>query len=211
MDLHVNSTNEVVDLRPAGAELQSKLSPTKPLTGNKETKARNKPFKSKAGTSDGLRITTVKAAEDRGEGWDDQVDERLGDWLGRSSPPPTSALSSPAASTSRSPSRSEVSEPPSPMFPNTQPLGASTLGPQYAHPDDVRPSSPISLLSSSSDEDGKSPQLAKSRKRGVGDSPSNTAPFRRRRDSRAEGGLSAHNSSAWGWERRYEAASVESR
>ncbi|ORY26864.1 hypothetical protein BCR39DRAFT_560295 [Naematelia encephala] len=125
LDLHVNSME---------------TSPEAPDLGKKS--------KGKASTTPaGLRrMTSVKAAEQRGETWHEEVDERVGKLFGKS---PKKA--SPSPSQSQRPR--QISPPISPVsaFQSTQPLGRSELAAIYTR------QAESSLSPSGSPEDLRSP------------------------------------------------------
>lgn len=85
------------------------------------------------GALDGLIVTTVKGAEQKGESWDEEVESRLKMMFGTPSSPDAYNYD---ATTLHSPSRlsSNKSCPPSPttLFSATQPLGESSLAAEYS-------------------------------------------------------------------------------
>ncbi|ORX34397.1 hypothetical protein BD324DRAFT_657762 [Kockovaella imperatae] len=132
LDLHVNALPENVDDRriiPGENVTISSL----PGWGN-PTKATKAKSKTKNGPSLGLNITTVQAAQDRGDGWDDQVGDRVKELIGLSSP----------SSTTGQPEDPTPTPAFSSQFPSTQPMGESSLAARYRR-------SPSSNLDSASD------------------------------------------------------------
>jgi hypothetical protein len=140
-----------------------------------------------------LNITTVRAAEERGETWDDEIDQRMAEFLGVPS----------------SPARSDQMpmSPTSPALPSTQPLGESGLGSTFARdrtwaspsvpPDDPDPVTPPSPVAHLSDDD--LPIIPASQKSPIASrspSPVNSSPFRGRRGLRADGDSSDEFDSA---------------
>jgi len=189
IDYHVRAIGESTSTEDASSRLH----------GSKPPKTGKKPkLKPKTGpVSLGLRVVTVKSADER-ENWDDQVDEKVAEFLGHPSP-----------SSVRSGNKSLP--PSSPGFPPTQPLGASELAGDYLHPDRVdspppqTPNSPAAQNAFLLD-DGAMDMPPSSQGRGsVWAEEDDTEgigagdPFPQWGDSRADGTLSRKKRSAGAW------------
>ena len=145
----------------------------------------------------GLRkVVSVKPPEDRGDHWDEEVDLRLGEILGRRDQRRSSVL----RDTSVSPQpRTTLSPASSPFLPSTQPMGDSCLASAYTR---ARPSSSsgtglgsdsASMVADSEDEENSPPMPpSKQRRASVSSDDGDTEesrPFRRGGGSRADGDL----------------------
>ncbi|KAK8846749.1 hypothetical protein IAR55_005836 [Kwoniella newhampshirensis] len=135
LDLHVRSAS-------ASADYES------PIQGSASTTK-----KKKNGAGAGLAsVTLVKPTDERGEGWGEEVRERIRDWIGPSSPP-----------REESPQQEEEKEDVEEhddqvVLPSTQPLGESSLAQIYGKSPQSKPGlspslSPSSSLLSLTDED----------------------------------------------------------
>jgi hypothetical protein len=131
------------------------------------------------------RMVTVKAADERGDKWEGQVDEAVASVLGSS----RLRTPSPSASVARSPFSS-----PHTTFPSTQPLGQSDLANDYIRqttPLDERPQTP------EMDDDAEIPMPPSSQKRTTAEEEEDERPFRQWGGSRAEGDLPSGKSAIW--------------
>jgi len=132
------------------------------------------------------RMVTVKAADERGDKWEGQVDEAVASVLG------SSRIRTPSPSPSASVARSPFSSPHT-TFPSTQPLGQSDLANDYVRqttPSIDRPQTP------EQDDDTEIPMPPSSQKRTVADE-GDERPFRQWGGSRAEGDLPSGKSAIW--------------
>ncbi|TYJ51473.1 hypothetical protein B9479_007950 [Cryptococcus floricola] len=113
------------------------------------------------GSSNGLAsVTSVKRSDLRGEAWDDEVIDRIGGWIGHSSPPPlfdqaTSAYNIDSPPPSNSHRRTSQSDADSVPYLATQPMGRSDLAQDYLKQE---PSPPV--IGSTSSEEGDSVPLS---------------------------------------------------
>jgi len=187
IDYHVRAIGEAVAAED-----------TPRLPGSKAPRAA-KPAKPKARTSLvslGLRVITVRSAEER-DNWDEEVDEKMAEFLGHPSSP------------SSAKSRARSLPPSSPAFPPTQPLGDSELAEEYQHPDRLdspSPSTPSSPLPEDAfvtdDEVDIMPPSSQSRAQAVWlpkeevDGLESSDPFLFGGDSRTDGSLSRSKLSA---------------
>jgi len=129
-------------------------------------------------------MVTVRAADERGDKWEGQVDEAVASVLGSS----RIRTPSPSAPVSRSPFSS-----PQTAFPSTQPLGQSDLANDYVRqttPADDRPQTP------EKDEAVETPMPPSSQKRAIAEGQEDR-PFRQWGGSRAEGDLPSSKSAIW--------------
>lgn len=133
------------------------------------------------------RMVTVKAADERGEQWEGQVEEQVASVLGSS----RLRTPSPSASIARSPFSS-----PHTIFPSTQPLGQSDLAGDY-----VRETTPVDFRAQTPemDDDKEIPMPPSSQKRMIAedDVQEDERPFRGWGGSRAEGDLPGRRSAIW--------------
>lgn len=204
IDYHVNTLGETAEEGSMGGMISHLDEDSKAVSRTKK-----KPAKGKPAVKATLNITTVRSAQERGETWTEEINERMDEFLGLPS----------------SPARSEKmrSSPVSPGFPSTQPLGESSLASTYARdvtsptvtpdlPDSPRtpisPGSPSAL----SDEENIPPMPPSSQKhlaRSLSYSPEITSPFRGRGGLRAGGSLPEIVDSARRDQQRYKRIRVE--
>ena len=182
---HVNVLDDVVDNHH---DLPLKYQVINPHQAIKKVKGR---------AAVGLRkVASVRPPEERGVGWDEEVDIRLGELLGRRS----QGLLSVLKDTSVSPQpQTTLSPASSPLLSSTQPMGDSCLA--SAYPRSHLPSSGGTGLKSNSasigagsEDDENSPSMPpSSQKRASASSEEEDAeeirPFRRGGGSRADGHL----------------------
>ena len=132
------------------------------------------------------RMVTVRAADERGDKWEGQVDEAVATVLG------SSRLRTPSPSQSAATARSPFSSPQT-TFPSTQPLGQSDLANDYVRqttPVEDRPQTP------EKDEEMETPMPPSSQKRTIAEREAEK-PFRQWGGSRAEGDLPSSRSAFW--------------
>lgn len=195
IDYHVKLTGEeAIDDRD-DMSAQSILS--NPIASKIKAKGKNK------STPATLKHTTVKSAEERGEGWESQVDEKMCTFLGY----PSSPTYSDKMSTSSCPS-----------LPPTQPLGDSELAGLYAQTDSrlfspspkkisASPKTPLSSPRDShspynAEDEENSPMMPPSsqarRRQSSGESRRSISPFRTWGSSRVDGCFSDIKSTGGG-------------
>jgi hypothetical protein len=133
------------------------------------------------------RMVTVKAADERGEQWEGQVDEAVASVLG------SSRLRTPSPSTSIAPSPFSS---PHTTFPSTQPLGQSDLANDY-----VRDATHVEHREHTPEMDDSMemsmPPSSQKRTIREDDTQEDDMPFRQWGGSRAEGDLPGKKSAIW--------------